>query len=118
MNRFRTEFTRVLIGFLGWTIILLGIVLLPLPGPGWAIIFIGISVLATRYKWAKQLHHYGHDTYAYWRAWMKRQPPWIDFLFWLLSVMTLFIVFWFSGFLALAGDFVDLDWGWTRSPIL
>jgi uncharacterized protein (TIGR02611 family) len=36
-------------------IVIAGIVLLPLPGPGWAIIFLGLAVLATEYAWAHRL---------------------------------------------------------------
>jgi len=39
----------------GWVTILVGIVFLPLPGPGTLIIFAGISMLAVEYRWARQL---------------------------------------------------------------
>jgi uncharacterized protein (TIGR02611 family) len=42
----------------GWIIVLGGIVLLPLPGPGWAIIFIGFAILATEFASAKRTHDF------------------------------------------------------------
>ena len=40
---------------LGVLIVLAGLSLLVLPGPGWAIIFLGLAVLATEYAWAHRL---------------------------------------------------------------
>ena len=39
----------------GVVIIVVGVSLLVLPGPGWAIIFLGLAVLATEYAWAHRL---------------------------------------------------------------
>lgn len=41
--------------FLGLTIVLLGILTLPLPGPGWLIIIGGLSVLAKDFIWAARV---------------------------------------------------------------
>jgi uncharacterized protein (TIGR02611 family) len=38
----------------GFALILAGIVLIPLPGPGWLIVFAGLAVLATEYAWAER----------------------------------------------------------------
>ena len=32
-----------------------GLALVPLPGPGWAIVFIGLGMLALEFKWAENL---------------------------------------------------------------
>ena len=32
-----------------------GLALIPLPGPGWAIVFIGLGMLALEFKWAENL---------------------------------------------------------------
>ncbi|MWC00380.1 TIGR02611 family protein [Agromyces sp. MMS17-SY077] len=36
----------------GVLVMLLGLVLVPLPGPGWLIVFAGLAVLATEFAWA------------------------------------------------------------------
>jgi uncharacterized protein (TIGR02611 family) len=46
---------RVLVTIVGVAVVLIGIVLIPLPGPGWAIVFGGLAILATEYVWAKRL---------------------------------------------------------------
>ncbi len=40
---------------IGFTILLIGIALLVLPGPGILIIFFGLVILATEYIWARNL---------------------------------------------------------------
>lgn len=46
---------RVVIFVVGWTVVLFGIALLVLPGPGWLTIFIGLGILATEFMWARHV---------------------------------------------------------------
>jgi uncharacterized protein (TIGR02611 family) len=46
---------RVIITIVGVLVIAVGIVLLPLPGPGWLVIFAGLGLLSTEYAWARRL---------------------------------------------------------------
>ncbi len=41
--------------FVGFVVVVIGIVLLPLPGPGWVIIASGLSILAKDVAWADRL---------------------------------------------------------------
>jgi uncharacterized protein (TIGR02611 family) len=50
----RTIF-KVGIAVLGGLIVVLGLVLVPLPGPGWAIVFGGLAVWAIEFAWAARL---------------------------------------------------------------
>lgn len=68
---------RVLITLLGLVVILVGIVLLPLPGPGWLIIFAGLGVLATEYAWARHLLHRSRGAVGSWTRWSLRQNVWV-----------------------------------------
>ncbi|HYD08818.1 MAG TPA: PGPGW domain-containing protein [Acidimicrobiales bacterium] len=43
---------RVAVTVVGAALVLGGVVMLPLPGPGWLVIFLGLAVLATEYVWA------------------------------------------------------------------
>lgn len=45
------------ISVLGTALIVAGIVLVPLPGPGWAIVFAGLAVFASEFRWARRLLH-------------------------------------------------------------
>ncbi len=43
---------KVVVGF---TLLGIGVLLLVLPGPGWATIFLGLALLAAEYAWARRL---------------------------------------------------------------
>jgi uncharacterized protein (TIGR02611 family) len=48
-------FLRVFIAALGAAVVALGLVLVPLPGPGWAIVFGGLAIWAIEFAWAARL---------------------------------------------------------------
>ncbi len=55
-RRRSTDLTwRAVVFVSGVSLVLGGIVLLPLPGPGWLVIFLGLGVLATEFAWAAHL---------------------------------------------------------------
>jgi uncharacterized protein (TIGR02611 family) len=39
----------------GFTLLLVGIVMLVTPGPGWLVIFLGLGLLAAEFVWARRL---------------------------------------------------------------
>ena len=45
---------RVIIGVIGGTILLIGIVMIVLPGPAIVVIPLGLAILATEYIWARR----------------------------------------------------------------
>ena len=51
---FRTA-RQVVVAAIGSAVVLIGIVLLVLPGPGALTIFLGVAVLATEFAWASRL---------------------------------------------------------------
>jgi uncharacterized protein (TIGR02611 family) len=46
---------RVAITVVGVVVVLAGLALLILPGPGWLLIFVGLSILGSEYVWAQRL---------------------------------------------------------------
>lgn len=44
---------RIGVGVSGLLVVLLGLLLVPLPGPGWAIVAVGVLIWATEFKWAR-----------------------------------------------------------------
>jgi len=46
------RFLKILFGF---TLLVLGAVMLVTPGPGWLVIVLGLGVLAAEFVWARQL---------------------------------------------------------------
>lgn len=58
----------------GTAIVLVGLVLVPLPGPGWAIVFSGVALLGTEFTWAERLLHAVLRRLAPARAALARAP--------------------------------------------
>lgn len=54
-KRTPTKVRKPFIFMLGFTVVGTGIVLLPLPGPGWVIIFAGFAILATEFEFAERI---------------------------------------------------------------
>lgn len=48
---------RILLEILGWTVLVVGILALFLPGPGLLLTFSGLAILSTQYAWAKRWMH-------------------------------------------------------------
>lgn len=44
---------KIVVLVIGATVILAGIAMLVLPGPGWLTIYVGVSILASEFLWAK-----------------------------------------------------------------
>jgi uncharacterized protein (TIGR02611 family) len=53
---------QILVALLGGIVLVAGIVLIPLPGPGLLLILLGLSILASEFFWARQA-----------RAWVQRK---------------------------------------------
>lgn len=50
-----TAVRKPIVFMVGTAIVVIGLILLPLPGPGWLIIFLGFAVLATEFATAEKI---------------------------------------------------------------
>ena len=64
---------QAVIGLLGGSIVLGGLLLVPLPGPGWLVVFVGLAILATEFVWAQNVLDFGKRTLRSWTQWLRRQ---------------------------------------------
>jgi uncharacterized protein (TIGR02611 family) len=65
---------RVAVGALGGTVAVGGLLLVPLPGPGWLVVFLGLAVLGTEFAWAKRLAAFTKRQLArFWAWWQARR---------------------------------------------
>lgn len=46
---------RIGVAVAGGIVIVLGLILVPLPGPGWPVVFAGFAVLGTEFAWARRV---------------------------------------------------------------
>ena len=64
---------QIVTGTLGAAVVLVGVVLIPLPGPGWLIVLFGLAILAAEFVWAERLLTYTRDRLRAWWNWANRQ---------------------------------------------
>jgi uncharacterized protein (TIGR02611 family) len=67
---------RIAVTIAGLVVIVIGAVLIPLPGPGWLIVFLGLGIWSTEYEWAHRLLVTARRLVGRWWDWMGRQPRW------------------------------------------
>ncbi|MCA0379701.1 MAG: TIGR02611 family protein [Actinobacteria bacterium] len=64
---------KVIVTVLGVLVTVIGVILIPLPGPGWLIVFLGMTILGSEYHWARRLTGWLRMQLARfwerWRAW-------------------------------------------------
>lgn len=76
-------------GVVGLLVMVGGLVLLPLPGPGWLIIFLGLGILASEFAWARRLLTFVRGKVRGWTRWIARQPMIVRLLLGLVSLLVL-----------------------------
>lgn len=81
---------RVAVGLVGGLIVSVGLVTIPLPGPGWLIVIAGLFVLATEFTGAERLLEFTKEHVRRWTDWVAAQPVWVRAL---LAVATAAFVY-------------------------
>src|SRR4051794_19433375 len=64
---------KIGIATLGGIVVAVGIVLIPFPGPGWAIVILGLAIWAIEFAWARQLLEFTKKHVQSWTHWIARQ---------------------------------------------
>jgi uncharacterized protein (TIGR02611 family) len=64
---------QILVGLIGTIVVVIGIILIPFPGPGWLIVLAGLAILALEFQWAQRLLQYTRDRLERWWHWLGRQ---------------------------------------------
>lgn len=108
---------RLVVGIVGLVVLGLGILAIPYPGPGWAIIFIGLAILATEFEWAHRLLTYTRERYDRFMDWFKAQGLWVKVLGFLLTAAVVGATLWLLGALSFAAGLVGIEQPWLKSPI-
>jgi len=108
---------RMVVGVVGLAVLIVGVLAIPYPGPGWAIVFIGLAILATEFDWARRALKYVRVRYDRVMEWFKAQGLWVQALGFLLTAAVVVGTLWLLGALAWSAGVVGIDWPWLKSPI-
>jgi uncharacterized protein (TIGR02611 family) len=117
MEKVKRHTKRVFISIVGTVVVLVGIVAIPYPGPGWLIVFAGLAILATEFMWARRLLDFARGYYDTWTDWLKRQPFWARLAIGILTGMIVIVTLWLVNTFGLINSWLHLPFDWIQSPL-
>jgi uncharacterized protein (TIGR02611 family) len=108
---------RTAVGVVGLLVLGVGILAIPYPGPGWAIVFVGLGILATEFEWARRLLSYARRRYDQAMGWFWRQGLWVKVLGAVLTTAVVLATLWLLGALSWTAGLFGIEWPWLKSPL-
>lgn len=101
---------KIGIGVLGTVVVAVGLLLIPLPGPGWAIVILGLAILAVEFAWARRLLHFTKKHVQSWTHWVLRQSLPVRGVIGLVGFIFISAVVWISVKLTMGVDLASVIW--------
>lgn len=111
------QLRRILIGISGGFLLIVGIIAIPYPGPGWLIVFTALAILSTEFLWAKRILHFAKGKYDAWQVWIKAQNLWVQGFFLSLTCAVVVFTLWLLNAYGYIASYLEIEWGWIRSPL-
>jgi uncharacterized protein (TIGR02611 family) len=85
---------RLVVGVVGTAVVVIGLIMVPFPGPGWLVVILGLAVLASEFEWAQGLLRAARRTLKSWTEWLKPQAWWVKGVVLLLTMAAVAAIFW------------------------
>jgi uncharacterized protein (TIGR02611 family) len=98
---------KIGIGVLGTLVVALGIVLIPFPGPGWAIVILGLAILSLEFSWAKRLLEFTRRHVKAWTSWIGRQSLGVRAIIGVVGMIFVAAIVWVSVKLSFGIDLIQ-----------
>jgi uncharacterized protein (TIGR02611 family) len=117
MGDLKANTRKVLIGIVGGLVTLIGLILVPYPGPGWLIVFAGLAILASEFAFAARLLAYARGVYNTWVAWLKRQHWSVKVLVLALTSAVVLLTLWLLNAFGIIVKVFDLPYNQLVSPL-
>jgi len=109
---------RALIGIVGGIVLVAGIIMIPYPGPGWVVVFIGLAILAQEFAWAERALRYGRGKYDQWVEWVRHQHWGIKAVLFCLTSIVVVATIWLLNGYGLLNAWLHLHQNWLNSPFI
>jgi uncharacterized protein (TIGR02611 family) len=103
---------KIGIGVLGTLVIALGIILIPFPGPGWAIVILGLAIWSLEFVWAKRLLEFTRRHVKAWTTWIGRQSLPVRSVLGVVGLVFVAGVVWVSVRISFGVDLIDKTREW------
>lgn len=101
----------------GGTLLVLGILAIPYPGPGWLIVFAALGILAQEYPWARRLLGFAKKQYDSWNEWVKKQGWFVRSLTLIATLAVVILTLWLLNAYGIIAGWFGIDWQWLQSPL-
>ena len=108
---------RVGTAITGGAVLILGIIAIPYPGPGWLIVFAGLAILATEFEWARRILEIARGKYDAWGNWLKKRSLLVRLLIMGVTGLIVIATLWLLNIFGLGDRIFHLHWAWLHSPL-
>lgn len=85
---------RVVVFVVGAALVIGGLIMVPLPGPGWLVVLLGLAVLASEFEPAQRVLDFAKVRLRRWETWVRAQPRIVQLFFALLTAAFVAGVVW------------------------
>ena len=103
---------KIGVGVLGGLVVVIGIVLIPFPGPGWAIVILGLAIWAIEFAWAKNLLEFTKRHVQSWTHWIGRQTWPVRGVIGVVGFAFVCAIVWLSVKLSFGVDLIQVGRDW------
>ncbi len=117
LNGIRRLTKRVIIAIVGGLVVLVGLVLIPYPGPGWLIVFGGLAILSTEFTFASRVLEFVKGKYDAWVEWVKRQNIFMRVIILSFTGIIVLVTIWLVNGLGIINSLLNLSQEWHISPL-
>ncbi len=117
MNRIFRKSRKVAIGIAGGLVVIIGLILVPYPGPGWLMVFAGLAILSIEFDRARKVLDVAEGKYRQWQQWLSDQSKSIKFIVWFVTAIVVVITIWLLNGYGMINNFFNLGQDWINSPL-
>ena len=117
MPKLHKAVKKPLIAIAGGVVLVVGIVMIPYPGPGWIVVFAGLAILASEFTWAQKILDKAKGFYDAWQVWLKRQNLVIRVLILAATGLIVLLTIWLLDVFGMIDSLLKLHYSWLHSPI-
>jgi uncharacterized protein (TIGR02611 family) len=106
---------RIGVALLGAAVVALGLMLVPLPGPGWLIVLLGLSIWAIEFVWARHVLRFARLQLRRWTRWVAGRSWPVRLLLGLVGLAFVGVVVWASLKVSFGVDLWDRLWDYITT---
>jgi uncharacterized protein (TIGR02611 family) len=118
MGKAKAGAKKIAIGIAGTIVLIVGVIAIPYPGPGWLIVFAGLAILATEFEWADRLLGFARGKYDAWTEWIARQPLLLRLAILALTGIVVVVTIWLVNGFGIINGILHLPYNWVESPFV